>query len=401
MKLLIKILLPLLLIAGSVLFARYLISTRPEPQKREVTPVIPMVEFIEVTPQTHRPPVNSFGVVQTYDRASLTPEISARITWVADQFRVGNQIRQGTPLVKLERTDFVAQLEQRRAELADIQRNQAEEEVLAQQAKADWLASGRQLESASPFRLRQPQLAALNAQLAAAEAAISKAQLDLERTIINAPFDAIVLSREANLGELASPQSSIGSLASIDRAEIRIPLSTAQQRRLPDLTSAKGENSLTQSKPITLSLAETPAQTREGVLTRIDPQVDARNQVLYAIVEVEKPLNPAPFPLNFGSFVNVHLVGSELSNAFKLPESALVEDRFVWLIDDANQLRQLLVERHGASNGEVFCQLKPSQTQSEAVQSLTSAAPLRVITRPLTSFHPQMKVRPTMKNSPR
>ncbi len=374
MKLALKILLPILLIAGAIFGGKKLISMKAPPEKREIKEAIPTVKVIRLSADTHRPEVRSYGTVQSFDEARLTPELSAKIVWISDAFRVGKEVSMGEELVRLEKRDFEIALEQQQASVSEIQRQLEEEKVRSQQAADDWVVSGRKLEDASDFRLRKPQLAALEAQLKSAEAGIDQAKLNLGRTTIRSPFDAKVLTRTANLGELATPQANLGTLTSTTKAEIRLPLTLEQIDRIgSDLSAAALQTSNLEVK---LSLPDHDG-SRSAKVVRLDPTIDARNQVRYLIAEIDSPFKSSPFPLPIGTFVNASFEGRPLENSLRFPESALVEDRYVWTLKADNTLGRLELERLATEDGDVIA--RPETTLS---------GPIDVVTRPLTTFRP-------------
>src|SRR5690606_30117842 len=64
--------------------------------------------------------------------------------------------------------------------------------------------------------LRGPQLESAKADIAAAEAAVNQAELNLQRATIRAPFDAHIISRNANIGSQLAPGDALGRLVGID-----------------------------------------------------------------------------------------------------------------------------------------------------------------------------------------
>ncbi len=75
--------------------------------------------------------------------------------------------------------------------------------------------------------MREPHLRAAQARIEAAEAAVARARLDLERTAIVAPFDAQVLTRDANLGsQVAAGAPLAAAVARLTRAGVLEALSS-------------------------------------------------------------------------------------------------------------------------------------------------------------------------------
>lgn len=375
MKTLIKIALPILLIVGAYLGAKAMISSKP-PLESKLPPVIsPKVQALSLSPDTFSPPVTSFGNVQSYFETTLSPQVAGSITSVSDVFRVGNKVSKGTLLAQIDNTDYIAALSRSSATVATNTRLLAEEEIRATQAKEDWLASGRALSSASDFVLRKPQLAAAKANLESSEAALQKAKTDVERCKIIAPFDAIVSQRRASVGNFATAQTSLGSLVSTERAEVRLPLTPDQSQRIQLPTDA---NSATQ---ITLSSPTKANHSWTATLSRTEPVIDPQNQVLYVIAEIDSPFN-AEAPLAIGSFVNASIPSAPIKNVLELPEAAIVNDTFLWIIDEESKLQKAPIQRIYSFNGKAYVR----------VISEAATPPFSVISRPLTNFRTGMKV---------
>lgn len=386
MKLAAQIILPLLLILLALLGFKMLAASKKAKPTRVPDEVVTQAEVVTVSPADHSPPVLSYGTVQSYFETTLTPQVSGRIIGVEPEFRVGRLVQEGTVLARIDDTDYVAAKAREESNLAIAERTLKEEEIRSKQATEDWLASGRPLASASDFVLRQPQLKAAKASIASAQAAVAKAEADIKRAVIKSPYDAIILTRTASLGNFASPQQSLGMLVATERVAIRLPLTADQAARveMPGLAAgapAGGEAA------VMLTSSARPGVTWQGELTRIDPAVDAKSQVTYVIVEVEDPYANETQPLAIGTFVNASLPGKAIRGAYRLAESALVNDSYVWALDKENHLLRLPAKRVHSYAGSVFLALSP-----DAIQP-----PLRIVTRPLTNFKAGMKVEPLAK----
>ena len=72
--------------------------------------------------------------------------------------------------------------------------------------------------------LREPQRLAAEARVQSARAAVEQARVDLGRTVIRAPFDAQVLSREVEIGSQVSPGDPLARLVGVDRYWVEISL---------------------------------------------------------------------------------------------------------------------------------------------------------------------------------
>ncbi|WP_411827359.1 efflux RND transporter periplasmic adaptor subunit [Luteolibacter sp. AS25] len=369
MKVALKIIIPIAILILAVIGYKFLGSLKPAPQSKQPREVVPIVNLSAISPSEHTPPIKSYGTVKSYYETSLAPQVSGSITFVSESFRVGKMVEEGEILVKIDPTDYKAALAQQESVLTLAERTYAEEEIRAEQASGDWKASGRRLEDASDFVLRKPQLSATRADIESAKALIEKAQADLDRTEVRAPFAAIVTARVASPGNQASSQSSLGTLVSTEKVEIRLPLTADQAFRVEIPTKAK------------LSSPLKPDETWDAELVRMEPTVDEQNQVIYAVAEVSNPFSEGKKALPVGMFANATIDAKPIPASYEVPEAAFVEDRFVWYMDENQELQRLVAKRVHSADGMVY--LQPEEEKGE----------LQVVTRPLSNFRAGMKVK--------
>ena len=192
---------------------------------------------------------------------------------------------------------------------------------------------------------------------------IAKAQADLDRTEVRAPFPAVIIARDASPGNQASPQASLGTLVSTEKVEIRLPLTASQVARI----------SLPSSVELTSPLK--PGSQWDATLVRMEPVVDQQNQVIYAVAEVEKPFEGDKPPLAVGIFANATINADPIGQSYRVPEAAFVNDSFVWTVNEDEKLERIEVERLHSDDGHVY--LKPEAEISEE---------LRIVSRPLSNF---------------
>lgn len=365
-----------LVILGLAAWGAYVLKlSKPEPKSKKIEVIVPEVNAVIVPAANYTPMVSSFGTVQSYFETELTSEVNGKITSVSANFRVGEMVAKGDALVAIDASDFEAELATEKANLILMQSALAEEEVRAMQAAADWGASGRKLSAASDFVLRKPQMAAAKANIDSAMASVVKAEVDLERTTIRAPYDAVVTVRTASVGNFATTQVTLGTLVATEKAEIRIPLTFEQMGRI--------QFSEDDRPMVKLVNPEDDRGRWEAELTRMEPTVDSQNQVSYGIATINNPYSNKVSPLLVGSFVNVLIPSVELTDVYQLHESAIVNDQFVWLINDENQLVRADVSRFPSDDSFAYVKISSKDLKS----------PLRVVSRPLSNFRSGMAVK--------
>ena len=112
-------------------------------------------------------------------------------------------------------------------------------------AKREWelLNKGKPAQDMEKeLALRQPHLNKVRANLAAAEAELKTAMLDLERTQIRAPFNAMVLSKSVDLGSQVTLQETLAELVGTDtyRIQVSIPVERLEWIQTPSQAGDPG-----------------------------------------------------------------------------------------------------------------------------------------------------------------
>ena len=152
-------------------------------------------------------------------------KLAERIIQVADEFIDGGNIKKGQPLIWIDDRDY--KLATISAESKVAQAKKLLEREIAESELAKKI--GKSLEKeASPLTLRIPQLEEARALLNAAEADLEKAKLNLERTVINLPFDGLIKKKNAGIGQYVNAGSILGSAFSTEKVLIPLPLTDTE-----------------------------------------------------------------------------------------------------------------------------------------------------------------------------
>ncbi|MFT4640601.1 MAG: RND family efflux transporter MFP subunit [Verrucomicrobiales bacterium] len=359
-----------LLVVLTILLAGKLVKARKPQSVKEPSIAIPSVSVIKGVPTSFTPTINTYGNTRSYLTTTLSSQVAGEILRLAPNFESGLSVAKGDWLVEINPADYQAALSERKASLANALQTLADEETRSQLAQEDWLASGRKLEDAADFTLRKPQLTAAKASVTSAEAAIAKATLDVTRTTIIAPFDAMVESRTASPGNVVSAGTSLGSLLARERIEVRLPLTPEQVGQL----NLAGLGSL--ALEATLTTPTLTGQSWMAIISRVEPMIDPKNQTLWLIGEITEPFARPEAFLPVGAFVNASIGGEALEGVFIFPEVAVVEDAFVWVIGPNETLHKQPIKIELSQKGMIISKI------ANPVFSL----PLNVAARPLASF---------------
>ncbi|WP_158678197.1 efflux RND transporter periplasmic adaptor subunit [Pseudoalteromonas sp. T1lg23B] len=336
---------------------------------------LPQVGVISVNADTYRASVTGLGEVTPRYKLNLTSDVSGKVVSLSDKFSSGQILKKGDILATIEDSTYQAQLAQAQAQVAQAELELAQEKRQGEVAYQEWLLGKDGGQKATPLVLRKPQLAAAKANLAYAQQALNKAQVALDNTIIKAPFDALVVARDIQLGSYLSANTSIGVLYDIERVEISIPLSERQWQELNVKINGELEKDLW---PVGVELANNNLAQWRGYVSRIESHIDTNTRQRSVIVVVEQPLAHNE-PLFAGSFVKVTLQGVQ-DELFKLPASAISQSGDVWFVDEQGQLHKQSANKVFSKDSSVY--VKPLATQ-----------PLKIVKRPLSHFVEGMMVK--------
>ncbi len=333
MKTLLRILLPIAVLAAGVAVLKWQILSRPVLADQEPRTYVPLVEVLPLAPETVRLQVEANGVVEAEDPLPLAPEVGGRVVGIAEELVEGGRVDAGAVLFRIDPADAGTALAAAEAALQGARAALELEEAAAAASVADW----NELGEGEPGALvrREPQLAAARAELAAREAARDRAARDLARCEVRAPFDARVQTVDLALGQILAPGVPVARLLPADTAWLRLPLPLHELGHLGIQPGASGL-----AAPVEVQ-AEIGGGTvrREGRLERLRPDLDPASRMLHGLVRIEQPFGTDGLPaLPPGVFARAVLTGRSVDGLFRVPRPAMREGDVVHLADDEDRL---------------------------------------------------------------
>lgn len=237
--------------------------------------------------------LNATGYVVAQRKAAVASKATGRVEWLG--VTEGSRVTEGEIIARLENMDVSATMEQAAANVrvakANLQQGQAEliDAEAAFNRNGELLAKGFISQFAHDIataRFRKAQAAVLGyqASVGAAEANYRAARIAVEQTLIRAPFDGVVLTKSANVGDVITPFSSaldakgaVVTMADMDTLEVEADVSES------NLPKVKLE------QPCEIQLDAMPDVRLRGVVQRIVPTVDrAKATVLVKIRFIDR-----------------------------------------------------------------------------------------------------------------
>ena len=301
--------------------------------------------------------VQAQGTVNALRETNIMAEVSGRIIETADNFLVGGFVAEGDVLLRIDPRDYQTDLLRAQASVESAESNLAQERGRAEVALREWkrLPSGSQRsEEAKELYLRKPQLELAEAQLLAAMADLNTARDRLERTIIKAPYNAVIRAKHSELGQFVGAGSRLVDVFSVDQAEVRLPIpqSKLEYLALPGVEGYAGENAIDLYTDVAGDVKHWPA-----TLHRTEGVFDDRSRVLYTVARIEDPYalkHPGRAPLRLGTFVNANISGRAFDDIVVLPRHILRAGNNLWIVDENNILRNRQVSILRTGDDEIF-----------------------------------------------
>ncbi len=337
MQLWVKIAIPLLILCAGIGLAAGLIMAKEKAEKKPREVVRPVVEVAVAAPGSFGVSLPTQGELRPLRETTIAAEVSGRIISVSPKFEVGERFAEGEVLFEIDPADYGAALAAAQAEVANAQLALEQEKAMAKQALRDWEALGEGRE-ATDLVLRKPQLASAEARVTAAAAAATKAERDLERTKVRAPYACQVRAADAELGTFVAAGTPVAQVFSTGALELRLPVSLEDFTFLGEGAGAK----------VTLS-AELGGERAEweAELVRSEGQVDRTTRSVYLVAKVQPGAGEADQYLTPGLFVRAEVEGKTLEDVFRVPRKALYGRGQIVVVnpDDTVALRKVGVLR--------------------------------------------------------
>ncbi len=243
--------------------------------------------------------LNATGYVVAQRKAAIGSKATGRLEWLG--VAEGSRVKAGEIIARIDNRDVTAQADSAEANVtaarAALEQALAEErDALAQNKRnEDLVAQGfvsRATLDTSKARADRAVAGVANARaaLAAAQAAGRNAQVSVDYTVIRAPFDGVILSKSANVGDMVTPFSSaadskgaVVSMADMSTLEVEADVS---------------ESSLSKIKvdqPAEITLDALPDVRFTGRISRMVPTVDRAKATVMTKVRFDR-IDPRILP---------------------------------------------------------------------------------------------------------
>jgi RND family efflux transporter MFP subunit len=316
--------------------------TEPKAQRTSASKRTAML--VEVTRGEHgtfQPDILVMGTVRPEKEIVLSPRVGGQVDSISKSFTPGGFVDKDEVLLQIDPSDYEVVLLQKKSELrqalADLDLELGRQNL----ARKDYEELKGTISSEyESLVLRAPQLNTVRSRVEAAEAAVRRAELDLERTRVRAPFAAHVISRQANIGSQVSPGEPLGELVGVEHywVEATVPVSNLRWIDFSDERGMSGSGVRIRNR------AAWPEDTyREGSVHKLIGQLEDQTRLARVLITVADPLSHAPesagLPqLMIGSFVEARIAGVPIQDVVRISRDYIRQDDTIW-IDEGGVLK--------------------------------------------------------------
>lgn len=341
LRLFLMIILPLVVLGVGIKTSMQLIETGPKANRQPKTHNARRVEVrpIEVTSTSAL--VQAMGVVQPARLITLQPQVGGKILSVSENFVPGGHFSAGAVLLKIDPADYELAIRQYDSALAKAKANLQIELGNQAVARREFELLGKDLTGAEKdLVLRKPQLEIVQAEIASTQSQLDNARLDLKRTTVTAPFNAVITDRSADLGAKVDTGTALATLVGTDEywVEVSVPVNQLKWIEIPQDDNGEGS-----AVRIYNEAAWGADVCREGRVIRLDSQLESEGRMARLLVSVDDPLDfqaPAAqrHPLLIDSYVRVEIDGKALGDVAVVDRALLHDGDNIWIMDGNNQL---------------------------------------------------------------
>ncbi|MDE0691146.1 MAG: efflux RND transporter periplasmic adaptor subunit [Gammaproteobacteria bacterium] len=370
--------------AAGLGLAMVIFATAPELDVQPPSPKVPVVRTMEARPGPVQMTVTAHGEVVPKAESHLVPEVAGRVVSVAESMVSGGFFNRGDVLVEIERVDYEVALESSRARLVSAESELANAEKTYERAE-----ELREAQSISESRHDDAlnRLTIARAALREARARLARAERDLERTRMTAPYDGRVRSERVDAGQFVNRGESIATLYSVDFAEVRLPVRDEDMAYLPLSLARRGGGTPEHPGVVLRARFAGAEHAWEARIVRTEGELDPDTRMVNLVAQVPRPYEPVGDlpPLTVGLFVEAEIHGETFDEVLVLPRSALQRDNRIYVVlpdgrlsfRDAEILRStgdLYYLRGAVEAGETIClSALDNATEGQRVRPLDPA----------------------------
>ena len=356
----------------AVVIAATLVIVRPKAKRQVPVEKGRLVEVFPARAEDVQMVVESFGTVEPRESLKLVAQVRGPIVEISPSFKEGNFIKKGTRLIQIDPRTYELEVKRRKVQIkqTEAELKRLKQEVVNLQSRVKIAKSDANLANNEYLRLKklidrkviaqsqldkseqvylasQERLQALENQMALigpqkeqliaardmANVMYEQAQLDLERSSMDASFDGWVLEKAIEVGQHVNVGQQLGSIYRSGKLDIVV--------RIPSKDFQWFPAGFEQGTPVGADVVfENAGQlyTWNGHVARVKAMMEERTRTLPMVIEVDELANDGQkknsFRLRPGMFVTIKIRGKKIDQAFVVPRHVVYPGDVVYTVKD-------------------------------------------------------------------
>jgi len=299
-------------------------------QAQQKAPAAIAVKTMQVI-KRDTPNVHEFtGFVEAQQEAKLTANVSGKIT--GKSFNGGDWVEAGQVLFTIDQRTYKANLLNARAGLAAAR---TEYNRLVADAERYKKLYEQNAVSKQQYDLSIAQRDSARAQVAAQEAILENAQINMGDTEVKAPFSGRISTSDLSVGNfVAAGQTVLATMSNTNPVRIKFSISENEYLQLSKARSDSGAKALEDLK---LVLSDGSVYTGAGVVDQVDREIGSGTGALTLKARFSNDNNV----LMPGMFARLQANAGTIKNALLIPQRAVREmlyKKFVFVVGSDNKV---------------------------------------------------------------
>ncbi|MFC1769884.1 efflux RND transporter periplasmic adaptor subunit [Nitrospirota bacterium] len=381
-----KYFIAILVMLCTIVISYGLNTYKPQARKARPRATMPVVSTIELHPSTENIRIESYGNIIPAKKIDVFAEVEGKALEVHQDLVPGGIIKKGERIVQIDPKDYELDIRAKRAFISEAKLELSLEQAQQNIARELWDSTGvdgGKARTNMSLALREPQIENVLAKLDAAESALNAAELARDRTVVRSPFNAMVIEKSIDPGQLVTRQRPVATIVGTDEfwAEISISVDKLKFIRFPLKNKKKGSKA-----QVIIDMGSGQSIIREAKVYKLLGELDPKGKMAKILLKLPDPLRLTESNKNsgralIGSFVTVQIDAGSIDNVYSIPREAMRDNNRVWILSDDNTLE--------VRNVKIVWQRKDDVLVSDGVSFGD-----RLITSRLQSPLPGMKLLP-------
>lgn len=321
-----------LLIILSIFIAKKIIDSKPEPPKKSMPQNIKYAETVKVKYQDHQSKIYATGRLRSANRTKIISEVQGRMIESQKDFKSGAYFSKGSNLIQIDIRELENQIKSQKASfLSSLTKILPSIKLDHSKYYSEWDEYVKSFEFDGSIKELPTdyddnlKLFLANRNIFSSFFNIKNLEIQREKYIIKAPFNASVISSNIEKGGLIVPGQVLGEIVELNNYELELQIPDDQSRHVNisdkvEISNSEGDKSWS------------------GMIIRKSKNLDYNTQTRSVFVKVEAK------DLVDGTYLNAYISGNTLENTFKINRSSIVNNQFVNILNDSSRLERKRID---------------------------------------------------------